>query len=215
MIFSIRFFTLTTLYQPIILGELCIISVSKMTVRLREPFFSIYNELLADERITLNEFVASIKQRDLGYEKVDEKELRKIAYRQICRLKKQNLLLQLSPKRDQNPEFVKLWCNDKKTVLLLGCRANPLSSESSDNSDEIADMIDHVQAQIDCLQTRKTELAGEEEAYKDLVECFPSLQKVMTERKKKVSFETAKLNGMLNAFTLTINILSSSNEVSL
>ncbi|MDV5036868.1 hypothetical protein [Vibrio diabolicus] len=186
-----------------------------MTVRLREPFFSIYNDLLGDERITLNDFVASIKQRALGYEKVDEKELRKIAYRQICRLKEQNLLLQLSPKRDQNPEFVKLWGNDKKTVSLLGCRANPLSSENSDNSDEIADMLDHVQAQIDSLQTRKTELAGEEEAYKDLVECFPSLQEVMAERKKKVSFETAKLNGMLHAFTLTINILSSSNEVSL
>ncbi|MDW1906002.1 hypothetical protein ACDI08_09775 [Vibrio alginolyticus] len=186
-----------------------------MTVRLREPFFSIYNDLLSDEKITLNDFVASIKQRDLGYEKVDEKELRKIAYRQICRLKKQNLLLQLSPNRDKNPEFVKVWGNDKKTVLLLGCRANPLSSESSDISDEIANMIDHVQAQIDCLQTKKIELAGEEEAYKNLGECFPSLKEMVAERKKKVNFETAKLNGMLNAFTLTINILSSSNEVSL
>ncbi|HHF0552976.1 TPA: hypothetical protein ACPHT2_002623 [Vibrio antiquarius] len=185
-----------------------------MTIRLREPFFSIYNDLLSDERITLNDFVASIRQRDLGYEKVDEKELRKIAYRQICRLKDQNLLLQLSPKRDQNPEFVKLWDNDKKTVLLLGCRTNPLSSKSSDNSDEIENVLDHVQAQIDCLQTRKTELTGEAEAYKNLGECFPSLQEVIADRKKKVSFEIAKLNGMLNAFTLTINILSSSNEVS-
>ncbi|EJG1926607.1 hypothetical protein D030_5348 [Vibrio parahaemolyticus AQ3810] len=186
-----------------------------MTIRLREPFFSIYNDLLSDERITLNEFVASIKQRDLGYEKVDEKELRKIAYRQICRLKKQNLLLQLSPKRDQNPEFVKVWGNEEKAVLLLGYRATPNSSETSNSSDEIANVLDHVQAQIDCLQTRKTELTGEAEAYRNLGERFPSLQEVIAERKKKVSFETAKLNGMLNAFTLTINMLSSSNEVSL
>ncbi len=186
-----------------------------MTVRLREPFFSIYNDLADDETITLNEFVTRIKKRDRGYEKVDDKELRKIAYRQICRLKDQNLLLQLSPKRDQNPDFVKVWDNDKKTVLLLGYRVNPLSSESRDSSDEIANVLDHVQAQIDCLQTKKTELAGEAEAYKNLTECFPTLQEVVAERTRKVCFETAKVNGMLNAFTLTINTLRSSNEFSL
>ncbi|MCG6221321.1 hypothetical protein H4F24_02385 [Vibrio alginolyticus] len=180
-----------------------------MTVRLREPFFSIYNDLLSDEKITLNEFVASIKQRDPGYKEVDEKELRKIACRQINRLKKEKLLLQLSPERDQNPEFIKILSNDKQAIQLFGCRNNPMPSEKSDNSVELEKLFDHMQTQIDFLEARKTELVGEAEVYKNLSECFPRIQNVIGERTKKVSFETAKLNGMLNAFMFTIETLRS------
>ncbi len=183
-----------------------------MTVRLREPFFSIYNDLQSDEKITLNDFVARIKQRDLGYKEVDEKELRKIAYRQINRLKEEKLLLQLSPKRDQNPEFIKILSNDKKAIQLFGCRNNPMTSVKSDNSDELEKLFDHMQTQIDFLEAKKTELAGEAEVYKNLSECFPRIQNVIKERVKKVSFETAKLNGMLNAFTLTIDSLRSKSN---
>jgi len=186
-----------------------------MTIRLREPFFSIYNALSNDERITLDQFVMRIKTLDRGYKNVDDKELRKIAYRQICRLKNQNLLLQLSPRRDQNPEFVKVCGYIDQAELLSGCRVNPLTSENGNNSDGgIANVLDHVQMQIDCLRAKKTELAGEAEAYKNLTECFPTLEGMIAERTKKLSFETAKLNGMLNAFTLTIDTLRSSNELS-
>lgn len=184
-----------------------------MTVRLREPFFSIYNCLESDEKITLNDFVSRMKQIDIGYEKFDEKELRKIAYRQICRLKEEGLFIQLSPKWDQNPEFVKILNQKISIVPMSGCRISP-SIPGNYNVDEFSEVLEHVQAQIDSVQTKKTELAGEAEAYRELSESFPKIKNVIAERTRTVNFETAKLNGMLNALMLTINTLrSESNRV--
>ncbi|EOX4423227.1 hypothetical protein ACLHFD_001989 [Vibrio alginolyticus] len=182
-----------------------------MTVRLREPFFSIYNSLESDEKITLNDFVSRMKQIDIGYEKFDEKELRKIAYRQICRLREEELLIQLSPKWDQNPEFVKIWNQNTSIAPMSGCRISPFTPKNG-SEDEFSEVLEHVQAQIDSVQTKKTELAGEAEAYRKLSECFPKIQTVIAERTRTLNFETAKLNGMLNALTLTIDTLRSESN---
>ena len=182
-----------------------------MTVRLREPFFSIYSSLESDEKITLNDFVSRMKQIDIGYEKFDEKELRKIAYRQICRLKEEELLIQLSPKWDQNPEFVKIWNQNTSIIPMSGCRISPFTPKNG-SEDELSEVLEHVQAQIDSVQTKKTELAGEAEAYRKLSECFPKIQNVIAERTRTLNFETAKLNGMLNALTLTIDTLRSESN---
>ncbi|EGU9030325.1 hypothetical protein GA076_18870 [Vibrio parahaemolyticus] len=183
-----------------------------MALRLREPFFSVYNELDSDQKITLNEFVSRIKQEDQSYAKVDEKKLRKIAYRQINRLEEENLLLRLSPKRDTNPEFIKILNKDSIAIPMCGCRVTPHLSLKSETSDELMDVLDHVQTQIECLQIKKTELIGEAEAYKNLSQCFPKIQDVIGEQTKKVNFKAAKINGMLNALTLTIDALRSEYE---
>ncbi len=180
-----------------------------MALRLREPFFSVYNELESDEKITLNEFILRIKQKDQFYAKVDEKELRKIAYRQINRLKEEKLLLQLSPRRDTNPEFIKTLNKDSTPIPMSGCRVTPPLSLKSDTLNELTEVLDHIQAQIECLQIKKTELIGEAEAYKNLSQCFPKIQDVIGKQTEKVNFKAAKLNGMLHALTLTIDTLRS------
>ncbi|MCX8755913.1 MULTISPECIES: hypothetical protein [Vibrio harveyi group] len=176
---------------------------------MREPFFSVYSELESDEKITLNEFVSRIKQKDQFYAKVDEKELRKIAYRQINRLKEEKLFLKLSPKRDTNPEFIKILNKDSTPIPMSGCRVTPPLPLKLDTLDELTEVLDHIQAQIDCLKIKKIELIGEAEAYKNLSQCFPKVQDVTDKQMEKVNSKAAKLNGMLNALTLTIDTLRS------
>ncbi|EIO3707130.1 hypothetical protein U0N67_003951 [Vibrio parahaemolyticus] len=181
-----------------------------MTVRFREPFFSIYNELESDERFTLSDFIARTKEKDKGYENLNEKELRKIVYRQIVRLKKQKLILQLSPKRDSNPHFVTIKRGNPDVSPLIGCRISPLSGtnqEKKATSSQFLQMFNHVQAQIRNLQTKKIELTGEAEGYAMLRQSFPEIKGVIEEQARKVNTETAKLNGMLNAFNVTMKTL--------
>ena len=94
---------------------------------------------------------------------------------------------------------------------MSGCRISP-SIPGNCSADEFSEVLEHVQAQIDSVQTKKTELAGEAEAYRKLSESFPKIQNVIAERTRTLNFETAKLNGMLNALMLTIDTLRSESN---
>ncbi|MCW8336600.1 hypothetical protein, partial [Vibrio paucivorans] len=181
------------------------------TMRLREPFFSVFTTL--NDQFSLDQFVTLTIKSGFGYQEMEETEVRKIVYRQIVRMCSTNAIKQISEFKKHNPTFQKT--PDQETVTTLsGCSILPMFSspqpsliEEEVQAHHKKDPISQATAQIERLQSKKNELIGEFEGYEMLAQLIPEFSKAAQEEKLKTNLKQAKVEGMLNAFTKALSSL--------